>query len=621
MGLFSILNTGVSGLTASRAAVSTTSHNISNVNSDYYTRQRVNTSSMYNHVGSLTLGMGVRVDNVVRIHDEFIYERYRSSTTNKEYSGNKQQNLHEIAQYFPDLQDVGLKNDLANYFSAWNKFSSNPSESAQKINVIQTADTLASHIVETRQKMRDLQNSFDEQIQVAVDNINQMGKAIVEINKEINKLESSNISTANDLRDKREELELGISKLLKVTVYKGDLQGDAKVNTQYSESGSRYTMRIAGAPFVDGANFRPIVLDNSHNKFPYNSIYTVREDGFKTDLTQTITGGKIGSLLDLRGRTFSEGVKDGNYPQDGILQGYIDRLDTLAKSMIVQINNIYAKSAKTQMTSDDNKYLKADTTLAGYDKNINTGSFDVVVYNAQGKEVAKKTIEITKATSMNDTRLGNSIVKDFNANTDDNNDNDSTNDVNDYFRANYQYDEDYRSGVFTITPTKNIGEGYTVAIKDNGTNFPGVIGLSQFFKGTNAATMKVNSELTEDASKLNGFGAPVSGNNDVANEIVQLQYKKIDFHNADLTTDTETLEAYYRFLTSEIANDGEQADTLNDTNTSLHQTINKEFQSVSGVSLDEELANLMKFQTGYSSNAKVITTIDEMLNTLLGLKQ
>lgn len=621
MSLFSTLNTGVSGMGANKTALSTTSHNISNVNSSFYTRQRVNTSATYSsNGGPVNPGLGVEINNIIRLHDEFVYARLKTSSGNLEYSSYLKKNLQEVGQYFPDLKKVGLKQDMENYFNAWNSFASNPDEGSQKINLITNAQTLTSNIQDTRSKIRKLQNSLNEQLKINISEINRLGEQIANINKEIASTETLEPVVANDLRDKRDELELGMSKLINISVFKSGLRSNSTVNTQLTDRGNGYNLNVAGASLVNGINFHPLIFDNTTNPSSYFSIYSERQDEHKTDLTSLINGGKVGALLDLRGREIIQGEKDG-YPRDGILQNYIDKLDTFAKSLIVQTNNIYASSASENMISSQQVGLKESTALMKYDRSIQKGSFDIIVYDTAGNEVAKKSIFINETTSMNNQTYGSSILSQLNSNTDDNNDNDSTNDFDDYFKASYSYEgvSGTGNGVLSINRVGGF-EGYTISIKDNGTNFSGVIGLKEFFSGNDAKSIKVNEQIVSKPDILSGSASPVSGNNEVANQIIQLQYNNVKFFNKDGTTSSETFEGYYRFITTKIATDAEQANIKHDSNEALHKTIEQQYQSVSGVSLDEELADLMKFQTAYSSNAKVLTTIDKMLDALLGIR-
>ena len=162
---------------------------------------------------------------------------------------------------------------------------------------------------------------------------------------------------------------------------------------------------------------------------------------------------------------------------------------------------------------------------------------------------------------------------------------------------------------------------YTISIEDNGTNFAGVFGMSQFFEGTKASNMQVEQSLRADSSKIKGSKAPIDGDNTMANAMVLLQTKQVDFINKDGSIKNETISGYYRYLTSDIAGRTESVIALNSTNTSLHASVFAEHQSISGVNIDEELSNLIRFQSSYGAAAKIITTVDQMLNTLLSVKQ
>jgi flagellar hook-associated protein 1 FlgK len=621
MSLFSTLNTGISGMNVSEIAIATVSNNIANADNEYYSRQRVVTqASTALDTSSVTIGTGVSVTSIVRIHDEYVYTRLKEAAGDLSYDTYMQQSLEEVAGYFPDLDGVGISTDIENYFAAWNDLSSNSDDGSQKIALVQSAETLSANLQSTRESIRTLQDSINEELKTNVDEINSIGEQIVAINKSINAIESTDSSRANDLRDQRDALELTLSELLDVSVYKGTMVSENTIDANLTDQGTEYNINIEGYSFVDGTSFHPIVISNSGNESAYYSIYAESELGTTWDITDKITGGKVGAMLDLRGRNIDVSENSG-YPTDGTLQGYIDDLDTFANTFIEQTNNIYARSAQTSMTSASQYELQDNTTLSSYSENINDGTFDVVIYDNAGNEVARKSITINSLTSMNDDSYTDSIIKQITTSADDNDDNNTLNDVDDFVTADYSYSDTTKSGEMTLKINSEYKlAGYTVAVEDNGTNFPGVIGLSQFLEGDSAANIGVVDTYLEDADKLNGFSAPIDGNNDVANDMIQLQYETFDFNRKNGSTITESIEGFYRFVTTEIATDGESIASNYETSYSLYNTINSEFQSISGVNIDEELTDLMKYQTAYSANAKVITTIEQMLTTLLGIK-
>ena len=628
MGLFSTLNTGVSGLKASELATSVTGHNISNANNDYYTRQRVVTeASTPLHTIPGDVGTGVSVTTIARIHDEFTYTRLKDSSNSLSYDSFTKKSLEEVAKYFPDLDGVGVASDIQNYFASWNDLASNPDDASQKIALVQNSITLSNNLKISRDNVRALQDSINDQLKTNLDEVNRIGEQIAELNKSIARTESIEPNRANDLRDQRDKLELTLADLLDFSVFKGDMISENVLDANLTDRGSAYHLNIAGHSFVDGFTFHPLEISNTKSESSYYQIYSVSQDGSKVEITDKINGGKVGSMLDLRGRNIDIATGS-SYPTDGVLQGYIDDLDAFAKTFVEQTNNLYARSAQPRMSSFENELLKDNTPLTQYSNSLNEGSFDVVMYDKQGNEVGRKTINIDITTTMKSIDDGtgnlipnpNSIVSQFNSDSDDNNDNNSLNDIDDRFSATYNYDTTVGTGKLTFEPKDELA-GYTIAIEDNGTNFAGVIGLSPFLVGDSATNMDVASKYREDPSRLNAYSAPIDGNNDVANKMVQMQYDKLNFYRANNSVVNETIEGFYRAITTNISTDGETAGRDYDTSTALFNTINSEFQSISGVNVDEELANLMKYQASYGANAKVISTIDQMLNTLLGIKQ
>lgn len=618
MAIFSTLGIGLSGLNAAEIQIGTTGHNISNIENENYTRQRVVQSAVepfHNIPGDI--GNGTKVDQIVRIHDEFAYSRLKNSQSALSYSGYKQDILQEISQRFPDLQDVGILKDLENYFNAWNNFASKSADGSQKINLIQLTQTLTRNIKKTSDELYKIKKVVNDQLKINIAEFNRLGQQIADINKEIARIESVKGNNANDFRDKRDELEKAMAKLVNITAFKGSLESNTSIDRNLTDMGQDYSLNLGGFGIVEGPVFHPLVLKSESVASDFHAVYYERQDGRLINIMPSITGGQIGAELELRGRYID---KSTGQTTDGTIQKYIDNLDTFSKTLITQTNNIYAKSAQNKANSSELHSLKKDNSLMNFDNNIKEGTFDVVVYNKQGQEVARKTIEINVTTAMHSNKDSNSIVTQFNTNSDDNKDKNSLNDVDDYFSASYAYDDSRNSGQLSINPKFNNGE-YFISFEDHGTNFPGVVGVNRFFDGDSSQNIRVNSTLQNDPVKLQGFKAPIDGNNDVANEMVQFQYKKIDFKGKNLFSKEETIEGFYRFLTTHIAAETETNNNTHETNKALNRTALQEFQSISGVNMNEELTNLIRFQSSYGASAKIITTVEKMLDTLLTLKQ
>ena len=122
-------------------------------------------------------------------------------------------------------------------------------------------------------------------------------------------------------------------------------------------------------------------------------------------------------------------------------------------------------------------------------------------------------------------------------------------------------------------------------------------------------------------SLLHGGKSPQPGDNSMANDMINLQNVELPFISRTGGEHNETISSYYRYITTQMASDTQSTMTQNATNTAINTTVNAQWQSVSGVNMNEELSNLMRFQSSYGAAAKVITTVEKMLSTLLELKQ
>ena len=732
MGLFSSLNTGYTGLQVNQTAIAVTSNNISNASDKDYTRQRAQiVSSSSIHAPNGDIGMGAKVETIVRIKNDYLFSRYENVNKDLSYFNTMQQNLNEVANYFPDVKDVGMNKDIQEYYNAWSDFANNPNDNALKVNLASKTQTLTNTIKTTREKIDNLNKSIDAQIKVYTDEVNGLVKKIAEFNNEINKVEANNVNHANTLRDKRDAAEKRLVELTGASVSKQGIQSMGTADPNIADYEENYTISLGGYPLVDNSTYHSLeIFENPESNRGYFSILFQKQDHTTVDITKNIPNQSvIGGLLEFRGTEFDN---DGNVI-NGYSGKYIGELDAFSKTLIQKTNSLYAYSAQEEPTGEQvfkpisltedqiNKYrlsskMVTDSlahpvrngtlTLSAYDNNgkyvkdvkvdidinktlqsnlddINTklanenvdyeakiqngnitfvkkdndgngaldngallvkddgsllfdalneaqykpiskandidlpldikdGSFDIVTYNDQGDELARRTITVNSQSKdpMYSTMEG--ILSQINmANIDDNDDNDSTDDVDDYYKA------EFTNGALSLN--KKTGETTYIGFDNDTANFSGALGMNKFFSGTDSSNIQLNQKFIDDPSLINAYKAPSDGNNDVANAMVQMQYDNLEFTTKEGTT-TNTISGYYRYMVSDVANDSDRVNTNVDNQKALFTTIEQEYQSISGVSLDEEMTNLMKYQNGYQAAAKVITTISTMMDALMGIK-
>ncbi len=605
MGIFDSLHIGYSGLSTSQSAINTTSHNISNANTPGYSKQVVTQKVNYPiHNLPGDVGAGTHVDSITRAHDEFVYGRMKNSSSSVAYSEKMETTLQEITTYAPDLDDLGIAKDIKSFFDSWSDVAQNPNDDSQKVVLLRSMESMAQNLNDTSTKLHKLQDRLNEEFKGGIDTVNRLASEIVEVNKGINKIENSNSASANanDLRDQRDQLELELAKMLNVEVSKGKVVTEHGVTANRTDMGVDYNINVGGFNLVDGVTFHPIRAEDGVNTTTLNSAYYMDHNQKRVDITGYIRGGELGAVLDLRGDKIDSNT---GRATNSKIQDYIDDLDTFANTFKQAVNSVYASTAQDRMVTKDLNSIGTNGAVVNL-KGVNEGSFDLKVYDSLGTEIATRAINIDSGTTLQ------SIVDQVNVNKDDNLDNDGTNDLDDLFEANIIDGE--------LRIQSKSGGNYTVAIEDNGTNFAGAAGINRLFEGDSAKNITVASEIKNNPSSITGNKAPIDGNSDLATQMVALQYENLSFEKPDGTTSEQGIESFYRYSSSRIASDSHQATVNKDAADLLNKTVTDEFKSVSGVDMDEELVNLMKYQTAYQASAKIITAVDEMINTLLGMK-
>ncbi len=623
--IFNALNIGYTGLNAAQIGINTTSHNISNAEAEGYTRQRVVTSAATPlHLAPGNVGNGTQVMDIQRIFDNFVFDRYTSISADKEYSDYETQILEELSTYFPEIDGVGIKADLAAYYDAWQTFSDNPDNDAIKVNLAAQTETLAQHIIQTQDQVEHLQSQVNEELAVNINQVNDLAKELAALNISIEVAETDGIGyTANDLRDKRNVIERTLSRLIGSDVIQGQITADMQINSNSNTRTGSYTLNVNGFNIVDGNSYHPLHISKEKSPLGFYEVSYERQDGILIPMEENITGGKIGAILAMRGGALDT---TSGMPTDGVLQNVVTQFDAFAKGFIEATNNLYAASATTKMNSNIVN-LNPTSSLDSSALNINTGSFNIIVYDLDGNEVATREINIDVATSMSGPNL-NSIEEQIAAQVDDNDDSNANNDIDDFIQFNFAPSATGELRLELSIDALSKSQGYTFAVADNlptddygsGTNFAGALGLGRFLDGDDASNIDLNFELRDNPTKISAGYAGTAGDNRVALNMVQQQFESYDFYVGDQTYDT-TMYGMFDITATYVGTETNSAITRNETVSTQFNATQMEYYSVSKVSIDEEMTNLIKYQTSYGAAAKVITTIDQMMQTLLGIKQ
>jgi len=511
-GLFGTFNIAVKGLNANQTALHTTSHNISNANTEGFSRQRVElkTDNPYNMAGVGQLGTGVRLQSVVRMVDEFVDYQIRKENSVLENYTAQSDVLGQIEMIFNEPSNTGLNFAMSEMFNAWQELSKNPeSANAQSI-VAEKSKTFADSLNHMAIQAKELKGDVESNVEKSIFDVNSLISQLDTVNEQIFNITVKGQSP-NDLLDSRDLL------LKKITGLTGakesiDLMGRGSIEL--------------GGENLSGANAPKL-----------SSITEITEkDGIYT------------AKIHVGGDAFNE------------------------KSII--------------LSSEDLGKFKVGSPVL-YNENPDAGKSNLT------------SIQMTSGT------------------------------IAGYLTAGAEIDQrigeldQFAKGTANMVNTIHEGEN----------------GISFFtFKGEESAeNFMVNSVILSDEDNVaTGKGkdsAPGDGSRALA--IAHLRTTKVDFGNlsaqADLQTNTNynantmkfdytsgnTMEGAYGDIVIKVGIRTEHAKNMVENQGSVLAQLNNRRESVSGVSIDEEVTNLLKYQRSYEANSRVINTLNEMLDTLI----
>ena len=212
-GLLSTLNTAKSGMNVSQVAIQTTSHNISNINTPGYSRQRVNqsASSPYSmpgknsNFGAGQIGTGAQIDDVTRIRNSFYDYQYRSESHQYGSTSVKYEYFKNIEGIFNEPSDTAISSSLNSFFNSWSELSKDPQSSGVKSVVIETGKYLSNSINSAFKRLESLEEGLDKQSEYIMDEVNSMLSQLDKLEKNIKIIQGSGKSP-NDFLDQRDQL-------------------------------------------------------------------------------------------------------------------------------------------------------------------------------------------------------------------------------------------------------------------------------------------------------------------------------------------------------------------------------------------------------------------------------
>ncbi|MCA1944530.1 MAG: flagellar hook-associated protein FlgK [Desulfovibrio sp.] len=368
---------------------------------------------------------------------------------------------------------------------------------------------------------------------------------------------------------------------------------------------------------------QPLSVGDKFSIMPRSGIYWYENTSNKVNLTPVLrgdgtvdksrlTGGSLAALMNFVGPTVG---------------GYSDKLDALAKSLIWNVNRQHSQGAGlVPVTEMLGTYSVRDTSLA-LGSNSSGLAFAEYMSDSPGN-VNFYVYDTSTGKLVSNTPPASFGPLDFDAVTPgiQNFDpsvhtlEDVRDAINDTFGAYLTAD------IVNNQLRIRAEDGYSFALGADTVGLSAALGLNTFFTGTNASNLGINPAVLSSADRINaghinGAGELNFGDNTMAQAIAKLQTTNVTIISSFGTSSNQTLSDYYATLVATAGTDTAGAKFGWGYNKALADDLDERQQAVAGVNLDEEMAALIKFQSSYKAAAKLITTADEMLQIVLGLKQ
>ncbi len=647
-----ILNIGKSGLLAAQVGLSTAGHNIANANVAGYSRQVVVQSSrIAQDFGYGFIGTGTQVAEIKRYSDSFLNQQVRAAQTS---TSSFQAYTAQISQVDNLLADTtsGLSPALQDFFKGVQDVASNPASVASRQALLSTADSLAARFQGLNGRLQEIREGVNSQITSNVTLINSYAQQIAELNDQIGNFSAGAERQPNDLLDKRDQLIADLNKQVRATVIPGD--------------NNSLTVSIGnGQPLVVGKKSFDLAVMNSPTDISRVQVGYVTGTRVTPLPESQLSGGELGGLLEFRSvsldraqnslgrvalalaQTFNEqhrlGIDDSGNPGADFF--------TVAPAYVGKhLNNALTSTTEISATVTDVTKLTQSDYKVGFDGSNfvvtrlsdNQQTLITPYPQTEPQEIDGVSYAITGAAATGDSFLVKPTINGAagfnvalidrakiaagapittsapisnkgNAKIGEGSVDAAYLEPGNALAAPLTLTYDSASGNLTGFPNQD------VTVVDNGvtTVYPAGTGSIPYSATAKYNFGGINLSFTGTPAEGDTFtvGPNVSGVGDNRNMrlLGALQAKNI------LDGGTATYQSAYAELVSYVGNKTREVQVNGSASEALLAQAREAQQDVSGVNLDEEAANLLKYQQAYQASGKVMQIASTLFDTLLSL--
>lgn len=614
---FAGIEIGKRSLMAHSTQIQTAGHNISNADTEGYSRQRVNVKSfdpiyrpdLERAMVPGQIGQGTDVSSITRLKDDLLESRIVAQGNEESYWETRNKYYEMIESVYNEPNDISVRSNMDKFWQAWQELSMYPESDAARQVVVSRSESLTNSIQQQYKSLSAIGHQIDGDIEATVKQVNDYSRQIAALNNEIVRSKGMG-DNPNDLMDRRDNLVEKLSHLINVTV-------DTK-------DPDEFMVHTDGQVLIQGSLARQI-----------ESVAQIDNNGYgklvwaDTKLDAEFRGGQLGALLELR---------------DKDVRTQIQSLNTMALNFADLVNDVHRNAiGKNNVTGLDffTQHDFIENTQGNFDRDGDGIEDTSYIFRISGTNELKANEQIGLEGTMTFNANGENVqVRYFASDTVSdviNRINDSNGEVKAYLDRNNQL-------VLKATSSANIENPDFVIryIEDSGMFLTGYSGILQNsgeegaynFAQANAvsslsteqfsvaplanpsAYIEINPQIKNDiqsvaASFANSQGFASSSDGRAAVEMAAIRNTKI------MIGSERTFDDYFAETVTNVGLKGEQAENQFASHTKIMGDLRDLRDSISGVNIDEELADIIKFQHGYNVAAKFVSVQDELLDTLI----
>ena len=615
---FSGIELGKRSIMAHTDAITTAGHNISNANTEGYSRQRVQMKEfdplykpdLERAERPGMIGQGIDVQSVNRIRDELLDKRIVAQQNQESYWKTRSDYYTMLEQIYNEPYDISIRSNMDKFWEGWQELSINPESQAARQAIVTRGETLTESIQQRWESLAGIGNLINGDIEATVKQVNSLTAQIAEINGEIVRSRGMG-DNPNDLLDRRDLLVDKLSELVNVTTDTRDPD--------------EFMVHVDGRVIVQGGIAREIGLAPRYDETGYNKLIWA-----DTGNDAQFSGGKLGALVELR---------------DVDVRNEMQTLNTMTMNFADLVNDVHRNSVGANRTTGLDFFVQhsfVENANGNFDRNGDgeldtsyvfrfTGSNELDLHQQVGIE---GTIKLSG-------REGDVEIAYYHTDTVEavlNRINDSSSEVKAYLDRNNHLvlkgttAQNYDNPDFVIRHVEDSGyflAGYSGILQgtgaENAYDFAQADAVNSLSAGTQfavspvynpSAYIEINSVIKNDVMNVAAGYRDPSGNVNIGDGRAAVEIASIRNSNV-MVGQMKTFDDFFADSVTNVGLKGEQAQTNLLSQNTIMEDLKNLRDSISGVNIDEELADIMKFQHGYNAAAKFVTVWDSLLDTVI----